>query len=594
MTSEYGTTTLSSTERTSPYLRKKNRNDDQPHPIRIRRVATAMAWVALGCTLLLGSSNWIRKGSMLTTEHLTSKTHTIPFDKAQYPLEGHSKHKDKHKHHHEKDDDDDDHDDDGIHHHHNKTTWKLPEPQRRCDWVIPLMTEADIDSDDDGLRAKYLAQSIDANVFYRATARLFWLDVVPGKWWGNVSFEDIGIARPTHADGTPLERKATWTWVTGDQHLSNFGAWRNRHGDVVFSVNDFDEAALFDFHIDVLRVAVSICSHAFTNGLPKHKIKKALHAFTETYIDTVASYIGNENALLYELTPETATGKLQEFLRGVNDDNTPYAQLEQFTEVDAAGVRRFIMSKSTKLYPVSPEVEGKIRDAISFDRYGATMTKIGWHVHDWDDDYFQVLDIAARIGSGVGSYGVDRFYVLLKGTDALIKADNGYDGNSVILDVKYEPHPAVHRVLNPTDAAWYNVRFANSAARAVEAQRRLTSYTDPFTGWIILDDQPFLIRQRSPWKDSPDLNELEDVDEFVHFIQQVGVATATSHVRGSIANESPLQFKKIINKVLNNHWNRKKWSKAVAQFAFGYRGQVMLDFECFQDFVNTTYGNSTA
>jgi uncharacterized protein (DUF2252 family) len=39
---------------------------------------------------------------------------------------------------------------------------------------------------------------------------------------------------------------------------SNFGAWRNRGGEVVFSVNDFDEAAIYDFHIDVLRIAVSI------------------------------------------------------------------------------------------------------------------------------------------------------------------------------------------------------------------------------------------------------------------------------------------------------------------------------------------------
>ena len=48
---------------------------------------------------------------------------------------------------------------------------------------------------------------------------------------------------------------STWTWITGDQHLSNFGAWRNRAGEVVFSDNDFDEAAIYDFHIDVLRIA---------------------------------------------------------------------------------------------------------------------------------------------------------------------------------------------------------------------------------------------------------------------------------------------------------------------------------------------------
>jgi uncharacterized protein (DUF2252 family) len=31
-----------------------------------------------------------------------------------------------------------------------------------------------------------------------------------------------------HIDGSPLARTATWTWISGDQHLSNFGAWKNR------------------------------------------------------------------------------------------------------------------------------------------------------------------------------------------------------------------------------------------------------------------------------------------------------------------------------------------------------------------------------
>ena len=55
------------------------------------------------------------------------------------------------------------------------------------------------------------------------------------------------------ADGSPLQRTSTWTWITGDQHLSNFGAWMARDGKVVLGVNDFDEAAIYDFQIDVSR-----------------------------------------------------------------------------------------------------------------------------------------------------------------------------------------------------------------------------------------------------------------------------------------------------------------------------------------------------
>ena len=61
----------------------------------------------------------------------------------------------------------------------------------------------------------------------------------------------------------------------------------------MFSDNDFDEAAIYDFHIDVLRIAVSICSHGFTNGLSKDDILEALEAFTYTYVKTCIDYVGD-------------------------------------------------------------------------------------------------------------------------------------------------------------------------------------------------------------------------------------------------------------------------------------------------------------
>ena len=73
---------------------------------------------------------------------------------------------------------------------------------------------------------------------------------------------------------------------------------------------------------------------------------------------------------------------------------------------------------------------------------------------------------------------------------------------SDIIDDKFEPRPAVSNVLSRFDAAWYAAQVAtpNEAARAVHAQRQLTSYTDPFTGWIEIDGAPYVVRQRSPWK----------------------------------------------------------------------------------------------
>lgn len=336
-------------------------------------------------------------------------------------------------------------------------------------------------------------------------------------------------------------------------------------------------------HIDVIRIAVSVYNHAVTNELSDHHVQKAVFALLETYVDTVMKYVGNDHALVYELTPKTARGPLQDFLKNVKEENSFDKQLDKFTVYDGeTGTRTLLKSKSTRLEEVPPELEAKIRDAFTSHQYGATMMKMGYMIRPWNDEYYRVLDVARRVGSGVGSYGVDRFYVLLQGSDDKV------EGSAIILDVKYEPPPAVAAVLTPDDAAWYDVLFPHPAARAVAAQRALTSYTDPFTGWVMIDGRAFVVRQRSPWKDSPDLDELNGHADFTRFMEQVAIATATSHVRGTVS-KSPGQFKHMLTAALSEYSQRKVWRKAVTELARNYHQQVLLDFACFQDFVEEQY-----
>ena len=117
-------------------------------------------------------------------------------------------------------------------------TWAAPEAKKRCEWISDHYSEKDSKLSKDDLHTKYKAQGKDANSFYRATADLFWHDFVNGGWG---EFDLLRLADPLK-DGSPLQRTSTWTWVTGDQHLSNFGAFHARDGDVVYGMNDFDEA----------------------------------------------------------------------------------------------------------------------------------------------------------------------------------------------------------------------------------------------------------------------------------------------------------------------------------------------------------------
>jgi uncharacterized protein (DUF2252 family) len=536
-----------------------------------------------------------------------------------------------------------------------------PVARQRCDWVMAQFAERDKGTSPKDLEERYLAQVADVNVFYRATAHLFWKDYAAGEWGqrgGLTNFTgeflmhndpdsddskeeiDDDPENKQRLDGTPLDAKSVWTWTTGDQHLSNFGAWRNRHGDVVFGVNDFDEAAIYgkfnyvavlglglpsevtaltlsflsrisvDFHIDVLRIAVSIVSHALTNGFKDEDVDRALLVFAESYVQTVLNYEDNEEALLFELTSKTAYGQLQKFLEKVNNKKSSEKQMTKFTTRDPVTEKRHFIKgpvdiphEETHLAAVPPEMEQQIREAFTREKYGATMMKLGWAVPQWDDTFFRVLDVAERVGSGIGSYGVDRYYVLLKGRDGLL-LDDGEDGSAIILDVKFEPTSAVSRALDNETSAWYGTMFANEAARVAEAQRRLTSYTDPYTGWVILrnldpedvdygEARPFSVRQRSPWKDSPELSDFDTPNKFNDFIAQVAIATATSHVRGSVA-KAPGDFKHVIATVLGgSSRKRHEWGLIIAKSAKAYQKQVVMDYGCFRDAVEAKYGSHT-
>ena len=44
----------------------------------------------------------------------------------------------------------------------------------------------------------------------------------------------------------------------GDLHLENFGTWRDADGRLAWGVNDFDEAAVMPYVLDLVRLATSI------------------------------------------------------------------------------------------------------------------------------------------------------------------------------------------------------------------------------------------------------------------------------------------------------------------------------------------------
>jgi Uncharacterized protein conserved in bacteria (DUF2252) len=70
----------------------------------------------------------------------------------------------------------------------------------------------------------------------------------------------------------------------GDLHVENFGTWRDTDGRLVWGVNDFDEASLFPYTMDLVRLATSALLAARENSLAM-KPKESAAAILEGYAE---------------------------------------------------------------------------------------------------------------------------------------------------------------------------------------------------------------------------------------------------------------------------------------------------------------------
>lgn len=442
----------------------------------------------------------------------------------------------------------------------------------RCDWLWGEFEAVTAWMDPDDRAERYHHQVTDAGVYYRATSHIFWSDFIQGNWSPSLisSFEN---------------EYQIHTWVSGDLHILNFGAWQNRRGNIVYGMDDYDEGTIHDFQVDILRLAISIYDH-IQDTIDSDSARQVLDSFLETYVATVQSYIGNEDALTADLTKDTASGLLKNFLLELEDEEN-YSREKQIKKYVKHKDKQWKFKTGTsgdpkhKLVKLDSTTKAKIQDAFSALDYGATINRFGGS-GGWNEKEFAVLDVAGRVNTGVGSFGVDRYFVL-------VSCGSCNEEGLVILDVKYQPQGSFQRFLSQIDSAWYERHFAHSAARVVEGHRKLTASTDPWTGWILLDgDHPFSVRERSPWKEDFDWSALTSKDEFVEFTRLLATSTATSHVRGNMG-DAPDDFKNVVGQLLGDALTRQSWKNTVLDLAAAYHDQVQADFECFRSRVELNY-----
>ena len=386
-------------------------------------------------------------------------------------------------------------------------------------------------------KKKYEKMSSSDYIFFRGTNHLFWNYAAKSKVLNTNSDFD------------------TTTWIQGDLHAYNYGIYDNDKNQLVYDINDFDESCISDYQYDLWRMAASIILIGVENSHTKADINVYVEEFVLFYLKTLKSFIKN-NKLPKAVTEKNAYGKLDEVLEQIKDNKSRKKQLDDWTRTDN-GSKIFDLD-----HPKLIEIDKNLKEEIKKEFANLHENK------NFDENYFNILDIVQRVTSGTGSYGYPRYYVLIQGEA------NKTDAN-VILDVKLQTKPTACEYLENNTAKISE----NEGIRHMEAYKNLCKDTDNHLGYITLKEGSFSIRERSPYKSYFPTQVLNSSKRFKNMVEQWGKIIATAHLRA----HDNFNAKKVIE--LNTQNNL---AKKIVLLASDYN---TFNAKAYKKFINHHYMN---
>jgi uncharacterized protein (DUF2252 family) len=365
--------------------------------------------------------------------------------------------------------------------------------QSRADFIIDVLSREFGDlmaQDPAAFRRKFRKMAASPFAFYRGSASLFYAD-----------------QSGSYADDRFLDERTSRVWIHGDLHAENFGTYMNSSGQLVFNVNDFDEAYVGPFSWDLKRFAASVALIGYAKALSDDAITGLVTTFARSYLTELRAIAAGGDDAIGSITLQTADGVLREVLQQARL-NTRVDLLAAQTTIDRYE-RRF--SVGDGVYDIDEETEATVRAA--FDRYLTTQPERIRPVST------TIKDIKLRKGVGIGSAGLPSYNILLEGhTEAL--------ENDVIIYMKQAQVPAVARWIDDERVRSY---FRHQGHRTAESQLALQAHADPWVGYTELNGIAQLVAEVSPYAADLDWSDVNEPDELTGVITDLGRAVARMH-----------------------------------------------------------------
>ncbi len=257
----------------------------------------------------------------------------------------------------------------------------------------------------------------------------------------------------------------------GDLHLENFGTYKGDNRLVYFDLNDFDEAALAPFTLELARFVTSVWVAAAHVGLAPAQAATLCRVFLDRYTHWIAD--GKPRWL----ERSTADGMVRDLLRALKQRERREL-LDLRTKRGKSG-RRLRIDHRHAL----PLARGERERITAFlKRFGAASGR---------PDFYRVLDVARRI-AGNGSLGLERYVLLVEG--------RGSPDENHLLDLKL----AAPSALAPT-VGLRQPRWESEAQRVVTIQRIVQAISPALLQAVTIGHRSYILKELQPTADRLDL-----------------------------------------------------------------------------------------
>ncbi|WP_181779916.1 DUF2252 domain-containing protein [Pseudonocardia pini] len=329
-----------------------------------------------------------------------------------------------------------------------------------------------------------------------------------------------GAAHLHAADFSTLPATGIQPVICGDAHLGNFGFYASPERELVFDLNDFDEAHPGAWEWDLRRLAASIHVAGRVNAATEQQCEAAVANCVDAYrrhlrrLATAPllgrSYERIDAEDLHEQAPRKSSRRAVAEAARKARRRTSDRALPRFT----TGESRRIVDDPPLI--VRPEPDRYDRIMAALDAYLATLPSHWARVVGG----YRVVDVAHKV-VGVGSVGLRAYLALCEGS--------GPD-DVLFLQLKQARRSVVAPFVHGQDA-WHD----HQGQRVVEYQQALQTVSDPLLGWTTVGDHQYYVRQFRDMKGAIVLDGIDAVT-LGDYAAICGLLLAKGHARTSGAS----------------------------------------------------------